>query len=91
MGSHCYGYRCPFGVMNIFELVVMAAQLRQDTKTTEMYFKMVNFVVCDLYLSKKRGRGSRNAEKGFVLTEQQQPKRCPTSAQSNDQEIHLQA
>lgn len=53
------------------ELVVMAAQPCQDTKTTEMYFKMVNFVVRDLYLSKKRGRGSRNAEKGFVLTEEQ--------------------
>lgn len=74
MRSHRYGYGCPFGVMNIFELVVMAAQPCQDTKTTEMYFKMVNFVVCDLYLSKKRGRGSRNAEKGFVLTEEQQQK-----------------
>lgn len=41
--------------MKMFELVVMVAQPCQDTKTTETYFKMVNFVVCDLYLNKKGG------------------------------------
>lgn len=40
-------------MIKMFELVVMVAQPCLDTKTTETYFKMVNFVVYDLYSIKK--------------------------------------